>query len=59
MTPGGIEPNISGLKGRCRKPLDHRAKTEMSGLEPEINGSEPFVLPITPHPKKYKKFCGL
>ncbi len=38
MTPGGIEPTISGLKGRCLMPLDYGARMRMTGFEPAVYG---------------------
>lgn len=50
MTPGGLEPHTSALKGLCPDLLDDGAKTRSLGLEPRPAVLETDMLPITPQP---------
>lgn len=51
MTPGGLEPHTSALKGLCPDLLDDGAKTRSLGLEPRPAVLETDMLPITPQPR--------
>lgn len=44
----GFEPVISALRGQCPRPLDEwdMLLAEEQGLEPQLNGPEPFVFPL-------------